>query len=408
MAEAEAELGAKLQGGHVVIFPFPASGHIAPFIPFARSLARYGVAVTFLCPKHELSKVRSLVEDESFDARGNVKLVTFEVPIEGGLNMASFDDLKHFMYENVEQFDRIVGQLMGESRTIEYPSHCDGGAPVCIISDMFLGFTQGTAEKFNILRYCLFASPVHFLSLLFHLPKFYAEGLIPSRRGHSPLTIPNFPPIPPGDLPPSQLSDTGNPGTHYFLLNEAHHLWKAAGVLVNSVGELERATIEGLQRYINDTSPSDKPPRISTVGPLVEGLGEGKLSLRQKLQETSEEGECFDWLNKQPDSSVLYICFGTVAMVSDEQIREMAIAIENSGQRFFWVLRIPKDENRKPVREVFSHVFPEGFVERTKAKGLVYLDWAPQLHILAHRAVRGFVSHCGCTPPSRASQWAFR
>jgi UDP:flavonoid glycosyltransferase YjiC (YdhE family) len=87
MAEAEADrLGARLQGGHAVILPFPASGHIAPFIPFARSLARYGVAITFLCPRHELSKVSALVDDERFDARENVKLVTFEVRIEGGLN----------------------------------------------------------------------------------------------------------------------------------------------------------------------------------------------------------------------------------------------------------------------------------------------------------------------------------
>ena len=117
---------------------------------------------------------------------------------------------------------------------------------------------QGTAEKFNIVRYCLFASPVHFLSLVLHLPKFNAEGLIPSRRGASPLMIPNFPPIPPGDLPPSQLGDTDNPGSHHFLLNEAHQLWKAGGLLVNSVGELERSIIEGLQRYIIENSRSDK------------------------------------------------------------------------------------------------------------------------------------------------------
>jgi hypothetical protein len=46
------------------------------------------------------------------------------------------------MYENEAKFDAIVGRLMDQPRTIEYPSHCDGGAPVCIVSDMFLGFTQ--------------------------------------------------------------------------------------------------------------------------------------------------------------------------------------------------------------------------------------------------------------------------
>jgi hypothetical protein len=46
------------------------------------------------------------------------------------------------MYENVAKFDAIVGRLMDQPRTIEYPCHCDGGASVCIVSDMFLGFTQ--------------------------------------------------------------------------------------------------------------------------------------------------------------------------------------------------------------------------------------------------------------------------
>jgi hypothetical protein len=105
------------------------------------SLAVCTEAITFLCPQHELSKVSALVEDECFDARENVKLVTFEVRIEGGLNMASFDDLKHFMCENVAKFDVIVGRLLYQPRAIEYASHWDGGALVCIVSNMFLGFT---------------------------------------------------------------------------------------------------------------------------------------------------------------------------------------------------------------------------------------------------------------------------
>jgi len=125
---------------------------------------------------------------------------------------------------------------------------------------------QGTAEKFNIQRYCLFASPVHFLSLILHLPKFTAEGSIPVFRDSSPLKIPNFPPVPPHDLPPSQHADIGQPDSYLFLLNEGNQLFKAAGVLVNSVGELEHATISGLQQCANEVLPGHK------VHPLIEYL----------------------------------------------------------------------------------------------------------------------------------------
>uniref|UniRef100_A0A2N9GT36 UDP-glycosyltransferases domain-containing protein n=1 Tax=Fagus sylvatica TaxID=28930 RepID=A0A2N9GT36_FAGSY len=54
---------------------------------------------------------------------------------------------------------------------------------------------------------------------------------------------------------------------------------------------------------------------------------------------------------------------------------------------FFWALR--KRSGSVAVE------LPEGFVERTKNRGVVWTDWAPQLRILAHESVGGFLSHCG-------------
>jgi len=78
------------------------------------------------------------------------------------------------------------------------------------------------------------------------------------------LKIANFPPIPPCDLPPSQHVDKDSPDSYLFLLNEANQLCKAAGVLVNSVGELEDATIEGLQHSADEILSGHK------VHPLIE------------------------------------------------------------------------------------------------------------------------------------------
>ncbi|XP_015167633.1 zeatin O-glucosyltransferase-like [Solanum tuberosum] len=103
---------------------------------------------------------------------------------------------------------------------------------------------------------------------------------------------------------------------------------------------------------------------------------------------------CLDWLNKQPPRSVIYVSFGTTTSFSDRQIKELAMGLEQSKQRFIWVLR---DADRGHIfkREDRKFELPEGFEERVEGVGLVVREWAPQPEILAHSSTGGFMSHCG-------------
>ncbi|ONI17884.1 hypothetical protein PRUPE_3G185400 [Prunus persica] len=74
-----------------------------------------------------------------------------------------------------------------------------------------------------------------------------------------------------------------------------------------------------------------------------------------------------------------------------------AYALEHSRLRFLWSLRkpLPKGEIAMPSDYADpTGVLPEGFLDRTAEIGRV-IGWAPQVAILAHPTIGGFVSHCG-------------
>jgi hypothetical protein len=90
------------------------------------------------------------------------------------------------------------------------------------------------------------------------------------------------------------------------------------------------------------------------------------------------------------------LCFGSGGFSTAAQAQEIAHGLERSGHRFLWVLRGPPAAGTlHPTDADLGELLPEGFLERTKEKGLVWPTKAQQKEILAHAAVGGFVTHCG-------------
>ncbi|KAL1566895.1 cis-zeatin O-beta-D-glucosyltransferase [Salvia divinorum] len=108
----------------------------------------------------------------------------------------------------------------------------------------------------------------------------------------------------------------------------------------------------------------------------------------------NQSHKTLEWLDKHEADSVIYVAFGTTISMSDDEISELALGLEQSGVKFLWVLR---DADRGDVfdGQVRRARVPEGFEERVEGVGMVERDWAPQPQILAHPAIGGFMSHCG-------------
>ena len=67
------------------------------------------------------------------------------------------------------------------------------------------------------------------------------------------------------------------------------------------------------------------------------------------------------------------------------------MGLDFSGQNFIWVVRKSKKEEEDEEDEWL----PEGFEKRIEGKGLIIRGWAPQVLNLEHKAIGGFVTHCG-------------
>ncbi|KAM0002973.1 putative anthocyanidin 3-O-glucosyltransferase [Helianthus debilis subsp. tardiflorus] len=116
----------------------------------------------------------------------------------------------------------------------------------------------------------------------------------------------------------------------------------------------------------------------------------------------SSVGKSFDnnvisWLDSQPPSSVVFLCFGSMGSFNEVQVKEIARALEQSGHRFVWSIRRPPSNQTSRIPSDYedpSLVLPEGLLDRTCGIGKV-IGWAAQPAVLGHDAVGGFVSHCG-------------
>jgi hypothetical protein len=141
----------------------------------------------------------------------------------------------------------------------------------------------------------------------------------------------------------------------------------------------------------HSTPPGVPAPPVYCIGPLIKS--------EEVLGKRGED--CLAWLDAQPRASVVFLCFGSTAgRFSAEQTREVAAGLEASGQRFLWVVRAPPSDDpankfERPPEPDLDTLLPEGFLARTKDRGLVVKSWAPQRHVLAHVSVGGFVTHCG-------------
>uniref|UniRef100_A0A0D9WZC1 Glycosyltransferase n=1 Tax=Leersia perrieri TaxID=77586 RepID=A0A0D9WZC1_9ORYZ len=249
-----------------------------------------------------------------------------------------------------------------------------------LVTDIFCTPAIDVSREIGVPAYVYFPCSASMLALILRLPALDEEAAVEFED----IDIPGLPPVPPSGLPVTMLDRTKS--TYSWFVSTGKGYMNATGVIVNTAAELEKSVLAAIAD--GRCTGGNTAPKVYPIGPVL------------SFPPPPPPHDCVTWLDTHPPNSVLYLCFGSKGLLPPAKVAAIAAALDRCiDHRFLWVLRGPPKDSRQGQREPtdadLDELLPEGFLERTKGRGLVWPTWAPQKDILAHAAVGGFVTHCG-------------
>ncbi|KAG2329133.1 hypothetical protein Bca52824_000313 [Brassica carinata] len=378
----ETKMVSKAKRLHFILIPLMAQGHLIPMVDISKILARQGNIVTLVSTPQNASRFAKTVERARSESGLQINVVTFPIAYkEFGLpeNCESLDtlpskDLLRKFYDAVEKLQEPLERFLQEQ---EAP-------PSCIISDKCLFWTSKTAKKFNI-PWILFHGMCCFNLLSSHNLHLHSPHLSVSSDSE-PFTIPAMPHR--VEIARSQLSgafrkQANRDDVRREKMREAEA--EAFGVIVNSFQELEpgyaEAYAEAIKKKVWFVGP------VSLCNDRMVDLFDRGNNCNTAISETA----CLKFLDSMRPKSVLYVCLGSLCRLMPNQLIELGLGLEESGNPFIWVIKT--EEKHMNVLKEWLKL--EMFEERVKGRGIVIKGWSPQAMILSHGSTGGFLTHCG-------------
>ncbi|XP_062106991.1 UDP-glycosyltransferase 71A16-like [Humulus lupulus] len=379
-----------MKKGELVFIPFPGVGHIVSSLEMAKHLVaqdlRLSISILLIkIPGFDSPNKSSMQSLGSISERIKfIELPEGQKADRSSNNSNPINFITSF-FENLKPHVRHAVKNLIDSFFYQPDSPTLAG----FVIDMFSTAMIDVADEFGVPSYVFFTSGAGFLRLMTHLESqctHHNKDITEYKdQPDAELVVPGFVnPIPAKVFPDVLLDKVACP----LILGQYKDMKKTKGFLVNTFMELESNMI--------DSMTEDKLiPPIYPVGPLV-NLNPNRAHKGVGMTD-DKETNIVTWLDSQPPSSVVFLCFGSMGSFNGEQVKEIAIGLEQSGVRFLWSLRKQPQKGESPEPKEFTdlnEVLPEGFLDRTAEVGKV-IGWAPQVTVLAHPSVGGFVSHCG-------------
>ncbi|XP_062099778.1 linamarin synthase 2-like [Humulus lupulus] len=371
---------------HAVCVPFPAQGHVNPMMQLAKLLHSRGFHITYVNTEFNH---RRLIRSRGPDSVKGLPDFQFET-IPDGLPPSDRDATQ----EVPPLCDATRKNCLGPFKELLHKLRsCSEVPPVtCIITDGIMTFGIKAAREFGIPEVVFWtASACSFMGYL-QYDELVRRGIVPFKDESFMLDgtldtpidwIPGIRDVRLRDLP-SFLRVTSTDDIMFdFLGSQAKNCLTSSAIIFNTFRELELEVLDSI---------SDMYPNIYTIGPLPMLNRHLPAESQVKSMSTSlwkEDSTCLQWLHKREPNSVVYVNYGSITTMTEDNFREFAWGLANSKHSFVWIVRpdVIMGSNS-------ATVLPEEFFEEIKDRGLL-ANWCQQKEVLEHSSVGVFLTHCG-------------
>ncbi|GAB4860250.1 hypothetical protein Ancab_011730 [Ancistrocladus abbreviatus] len=341
---------------HIVAMPYPGRGHINPMLNLCRLLSFKNpqILITFVVTE----EWRGFLSSETLP--DNIRFGTIPQVIPSEIGRAA--DFHGFLQATLTKLEVPFEQLLDR---LEPPA-------TAIMYDTYLLWVVEVGNRRNIPVASLFTMSASVFSVFSHFDLIVQKGHFPADvlvRGKEPVDyIPGLPTTSIANLP-TVFHGEGRKSLN-IALNAASSILKVQYLLFTSIHEFESEVIDALKAKFSLP--------IYPIGPMIPYFNlQGSPQPDNRVTSQSY----FDWLDSQPESSVLYVSMGSFLSVSAAQMDEIIYGVRDSGVRYIWVTRSDTDTFRSKIGS------PEEM-------GCL-VTWCDQLQVLCHPSVGGFWTHSG-------------
>ncbi|XP_075508052.1 LOW QUALITY PROTEIN: anthocyanidin 3-O-glucoside 5-O-glucosyltransferase 1-like [Primulina tabacum] len=352
---------------HILVATFPGQGHINPSLQLAKRLVKMGIEVTFMTSVFARKRMANATTE---DSPKRLTFVEFSDGYDDGLKPC--DDGKRYMEEMKTNGIEALKNIILASSKRDHPV-------TCLVYSHLFAWAAEVAREVHVPSALLWIEPAAVLDIYYYYFNGYGGDI---DKCSNEIQLPKLPLLSKNDIPIFLLPST--PERFRLVVKEKLDVLDAETkpkVLVNSFDELEKDALRAIEKY-----------ELIGVGPLIPSgfLGGEDLSDKSYGGDIFKlsENNYIEWLDSKPESSVVYVSFGSMFVLPKTQMEQIAKGLLDCGRPFLWVIRENEHDGNNEDDQKWSH-----FEELERIGKIV--RWCSQLEVLSHPSLGCFLTHCG-------------